>query len=51
MKEIGATIVGTGFLDWLHAEALRLVGVAITGVLGSSPLKSRAAAAEEAVAV
>ncbi|MEO8498523.1 MAG: Gfo/Idh/MocA family oxidoreductase, partial [Planctomycetota bacterium] len=44
MKEIGVAIVGTGFMGWVHAEALRRVGVTITGVLGSSPAKSKAAA-------
>lgn len=46
MKEIGVAIVGTGFMSWVHAEALRRVGVTITGVLGSSPSKSQAAATE-----
>lgn len=44
MKEIGVAIVGTGFMGWVHAEALRRVGVTITGVLGSSPAKSQTAA-------
>lgn len=44
MNRIGVAIVGTGFMGWVHAEALRRVGVTITGVLGSSPTKSQAAA-------
>ncbi len=44
MNEIGVAIVGTGFMGWVHAEALRRVGVTITGVLGSSLAKSQAAA-------
>ncbi len=41
----GAAVVGTGFIGPVHVEALRRVGVRVTGVLGSSPEKSKAAAA------
>lgn len=40
----GAAIVGSGFMGWVHTEALRRAGVPIVGVLGSSPQKSQAAA-------
>ena len=37
-------MVGTGFMSWVHIEALKRVGVTVTGILGSTPEKSRAAA-------
>jgi predicted dehydrogenase len=40
----GSAIVGTGFIGPVHAEALRRLGRPITGVLGSTPEKSRQAA-------
>lgn len=43
--QIGVAIAGTGFMGWVHAEALRRVGVRLVGVLGSSPEKSKEAAA------
>jgi predicted dehydrogenase len=46
MQEIGVALIGTGFMSWVHAEALRRVGVTVRGVLGSTPEKSRAAAAK-----
>lgn len=42
---ISAVIVGTGFIGPIHVEALRRLGIAVRGVLGSSPEKSRASAA------
>lgn len=44
MRDIGVAIVGTGFMGWVHAEALKRVGVRIVGVCGSSAEKSKAAA-------
>jgi predicted dehydrogenase len=41
-----AAIVGTGFMAWVHAEALNRIGVPIVGVLGSNHSKSLAAAAQ-----
>ncbi|QEG41080.1 Gfo/Idh/MocA family protein [Roseimaritima ulvae] len=35
-----AAIAGTGFMGWVHAEALRRIGVRIAGALGSSAAKS-----------
>ena len=43
-RGIGTAIVGTGFMGWVHAEALRRVGVRLVGVLGSTPAKSASAA-------
>jgi predicted dehydrogenase len=44
MADIGAAVIGTGFMGSVHTEALRRAGVTVTGVLGSSEAKSRAAA-------
>jgi predicted dehydrogenase len=43
LQEIGAAVAGAGFIAPVHVEALRRLGVRITGVLGSSPEKSVAA--------
>ena len=45
MTAPAAAIAGTGFMGPAHAEALRRLGVPIVGVLGSTPEKSRRAAA------
>ncbi|MEC8558362.1 MAG: Gfo/Idh/MocA family oxidoreductase [Planctomycetota bacterium] len=37
-------VIGTGFIGPVHVEALRRAGVSVTGILGSSPAKSVAAA-------
>jgi predicted dehydrogenase len=44
MPQISSAIVGTGFIAPVHVEALRRLGRPITGVLGSSPERSRKAA-------
>jgi predicted dehydrogenase len=44
MHTLRVAIAGTGFMGWVHAEALRRVGVQLVGIVGSSPEKSRAAA-------
>src|SRR5207248_6689085 len=36
MREIGAAVVGTGFIGAVHVEALRRLGVQVHGVVGSS---------------
>ena len=46
MHEMGAAVIGTGFIGPVHVEALRRVGVRVVGVLGSSPAKSRAASGQ-----
>ncbi|HEX6985768.1 MAG TPA: Gfo/Idh/MocA family oxidoreductase, partial [Planctomycetaceae bacterium] len=40
-----AAVVGTGFIGPVHVEGLRRAGVTVRGILGSTPEKSRAAAA------
>jgi predicted dehydrogenase len=42
--KLAAAVVGTGFIGPVHVEALRRLGVAVVGVLGSSEAKSRQAA-------
>lgn len=44
MKKIGAAVVGTGFIGPVHVEGLQRAGVTVTGILGSTPEKSRKAA-------
>lgn len=44
MRDPGVAIIGTGFMGWVHAEALRRCNLPIVGILGSSPEKSREAA-------
>lgn len=36
-SEIGAAVIGSGFIGTVHVEALRRLGVRVHGVLGSSP--------------
>lgn len=45
MQTISAAIIGTGFMAPAHTEALRRLGVTVTGILGSSAEKSQRAAA------
>src|SRR5882762_4319817 len=47
ITEIGAAVVGTGFIGEVHVEALRRLGVRVHGVVGSS----HARAAERAAAL
>ncbi|HLY11182.1 MAG TPA: Gfo/Idh/MocA family oxidoreductase [Planctomycetota bacterium] len=44
MTRLGAAVVGTGFIGPVHVEGLQRAGVRVTGILGSSPEKSRQAA-------
>src|SRR5919108_3462996 len=48
ISDIRASVVGTGFIGVVHVEALRRLGVEVTGVVGSTPEraaeKARAAA-------
>jgi predicted dehydrogenase len=37
IREIKAAVVGTGFIGVVHVEALRRLGVEVSGVVGSSP--------------
>lgn len=43
MHTIGVAVAGTGFIGPVHVEALKRLGVRITGILGSRPQKSEAA--------
>lgn len=38
---IGAAVIGTGFIGTIHVQALRRIGVRVTGVLGSSAGRGR----------
>jgi predicted dehydrogenase len=42
--QLGAALVGTGFIGPVHVEALRRLNRPVVGVLGSSPARSQAAA-------
>lgn len=44
MHSIGVAVAGTGFIGPVHVEALQRLGVQVTGILGSRPAKSNAAA-------
>ncbi len=37
IADIGAAVIGTGFIGTVHVEALRRIGVTVHGVLGSTP--------------
>jgi predicted dehydrogenase len=39
--EVRAAVVGTGFIGLVHVEALRRLGVEVTGIVGSSPQRVR----------
>ena len=45
IADIGAAVIGTGFIGTVHVEALRRVGVQVRGVLGSSPERGAVRAA------
>jgi len=47
--DIGAAVIGTGFIGTVHVEALRRIGVDVRGVLGSTP--ERGATRAEALSV
>src|SRR6266550_2900347 len=49
ISEIGAAVIGTGFIGTVHVEALRKIGVEVRGVLGSTP--ERGAARADALGV
>ncbi len=44
IADIGAAVIGTGFIGTVHVEALRRIGVDVRGVLGSSPERGQARA-------
>src|SRR5439155_18388699 len=45
IAEIGAAVIGTGFIGTVHVEQLRRIGVNVRGVLGSTPERGAARAA------
>ncbi len=42
--EIGAAVIGSGFIGTVHIEALRRIGINVRGLLGSSPERGAQAA-------
>ena len=44
LADVGAAVIGTGFIGTVHVEQLRRIGVAVQGVLGSTPERGRARA-------
>jgi predicted dehydrogenase len=49
IADVGAAVIGTGFIGTVHVEQLRRIGVQVRGVLGSSP--ERGATRAEALGV
>ncbi|HEY7736073.1 MAG TPA: Gfo/Idh/MocA family oxidoreductase [Candidatus Limnocylindrales bacterium] len=49
IAEVGAAVIGTGFIGTVHVEQLRRIGVQVRGVLGSTP--ERGAARAESLGV
>ena len=43
-REIGAAVIGSGFIGTVHIEALRRIGVQVHGLLGSTPERGAARA-------
>jgi predicted dehydrogenase len=41
IDELKAGVVGTGFIGAVHVDALRRLGVEVTGVVGSTPERAR----------
>jgi predicted dehydrogenase len=39
IADVGAAVIGTGFIGTVHVEALRRIGVQVRGVLGSTPAR------------
>ena len=44
LSEIGAAVIGSGFIGTVHIEALRRMGVQVHGLLGSTPERGAASA-------
>ena len=49
IADVGAAVIGTGFIGTVHVEALRRIGVQVRGVLGST--SERGAARAETLGV
>ena len=45
-ENLGVAIVGTGFMGETHAKALKMNGIHVVGLLGSSPEKTKVKASE-----
>ncbi|MEO8511182.1 MAG: Gfo/Idh/MocA family oxidoreductase [Chloroflexota bacterium] len=43
-RELGAAVIGSGFIGTVHIEALRRIGVQVHGLLGSTPERAEASA-------
>lgn len=50
VTQISAAVIGTGFIGTVHIQALRRLGINVTGVLGSSPERTAVRAGVLAVA-
>jgi predicted dehydrogenase len=50
IADVGAAVIGTGFIGTVHVEALRRIGVQVRGVLGSTAERGAARAAALGVA-
>jgi predicted dehydrogenase len=50
IADVGAAVIGTGFIGTVHVEQLRRIGVQVRGVLGSSPERGAARAGALGVA-
>ncbi len=44
IADVGAAVIGTGFIGTVHVEQLRRIGVNVRGVLGSTPERGQARA-------
>jgi predicted dehydrogenase len=44
IADVGAAVIGTGFIGTVHVEQLRRVGVQVRGILGSTPERGEARA-------
>ena len=44
MYDIGAAVIGAGFIGPVHVEALQRLGVPVVGILGATPEEARGAA-------
>src|ERR1700716_4498566 len=44
IAQVGAAVIGTGFIGTVHVEALRRIGVQVRGILGSTPERGAARA-------
>jgi len=44
IADVGAAVIGTGFIGTVHVEQLRRIGVRVRGVLGSTPERGEARA-------